>query len=164
MSPGSGRWSVYGAVMDTLHIGGAGELLVQYQLLKLGIDSARLTTDAGVDLVVYASATRAATTIQVKTKQKPLPAGGKGRPALGWTFPNSCPAQVLALARLDKDRVWLFTLDEARRLAQQHSPNDRRQIYWYASPDTAQHEGIPRREADMDEYLLTVRAPRLFPG
>jgi len=33
--------------MNTQHIGAAGELLVQYQLLKLGIDSARLTTDAG---------------------------------------------------------------------------------------------------------------------
>jgi len=31
-----------------------GELIVQYQLLKMGIDSARMTTDAGVDLVVYA--------------------------------------------------------------------------------------------------------------
>lgn len=150
--------------MDTLHIGGAGELLVQYQLLKLGIDSARLTTDAGVDLVVYAPAARAATTVQVKTQRRPVPAGGKGRLALGWTFPNSCPAQVLALARLDKDRVWLFTLDETRRLAQQHSPKDRRQIYWYASSDTEQREGVPFREADMDEYLLTVRAPRLFPS
>ena len=33
--------------MTTQHIGAAGELLVQYRLLKLGIDSARLTTDAG---------------------------------------------------------------------------------------------------------------------
>ena len=32
-------------------------LLVQYQLLKMGIDSARMTTDAGVDLVVYAPGT-----------------------------------------------------------------------------------------------------------
>ena len=39
--------------MSTQHIGAAGELLVQYQLLKMGIDSARMTTDAGIDLVVY---------------------------------------------------------------------------------------------------------------
>jgi hypothetical protein len=39
--------------MSTQQIGAAGELLVQYQLLKMGIDSARMTTDAGVDLVVY---------------------------------------------------------------------------------------------------------------
>lgn len=36
--------------MSIQHIGAAGELLVQYQLLKLGIDSVRLTTDAGIDL------------------------------------------------------------------------------------------------------------------
>lgn len=30
---------------------------MQYQLLKMGIDSARMTTDAGVDLVVYAPGT-----------------------------------------------------------------------------------------------------------
>ncbi|MGV0872113.1 hypothetical protein [Mycolicibacterium sp. XJ879] len=32
--------------LGTQAIGAAGELLVQYQLLKLGIDSARLTTDS----------------------------------------------------------------------------------------------------------------------
>ena len=39
--------------LGTQAIGAAGELLVQYQLLKLGIDSARLTTDSGIDLVMY---------------------------------------------------------------------------------------------------------------
>lgn len=39
--------------LSTLHIGAAGELLVQFKLLKYGIDSARMTTDAGVDLVAY---------------------------------------------------------------------------------------------------------------
>jgi hypothetical protein len=52
--------------MNTQHIGAAGELLVQYQLVKLGIDSARLTTDAGVDLVVYAPGDQSARTVQVK--------------------------------------------------------------------------------------------------
>jgi len=40
-------------VLPTQHIGAAGELLVQYKLLKHGIDSARLTTDSGIDLVAY---------------------------------------------------------------------------------------------------------------
>jgi hypothetical protein len=57
--------------VTTHHIGAAGELLVQYRLLKLGIDSARLTTDAGVDLVVYSPATGRATTVQVKTVLAP---------------------------------------------------------------------------------------------
>jgi hypothetical protein len=33
-------------------IGAAGELFVQYQLIKSGIDSARLTTDSGIDLYI----------------------------------------------------------------------------------------------------------------
>lgn len=34
-------------------IGAAGEALLGYKLLKHEIDSARMTTDAGVDLVMY---------------------------------------------------------------------------------------------------------------
>jgi hypothetical protein len=64
--------------MSTLHIGAAGELLVQYQLLKMGIDSARMTTDAGIDLVVYAPGDRSASTVQVKTNVAAKPAGGRG--------------------------------------------------------------------------------------
>ena len=55
--------------METAAIGTAGELLVQYKLLKYGIDSARLTVDAGIDLVMYVPGHHAAT-IQVKTKKK----------------------------------------------------------------------------------------------
>lgn len=45
---------VVGGRVTSQHIGAAGELLVQYQLVRLGIDSARMTTDSGIDLVVYA--------------------------------------------------------------------------------------------------------------
>ena len=71
--------------MSTQHIGAAGELLVQYQLLKMGIDSA-LTTDAGVDLVVYAPRDGSAFTVQVKTNVRQ--AIGWARPAIaGLVFP-----------------------------------------------------------------------------
>jgi hypothetical protein len=96
--------------MSAQHIGAAGELLLQYQLLKLAIDSARMTTDAGIDLVVYAPGDGRATTVQVKANLGPRPAGGKGPPSRGWDFPHSCPAQLLALVARDTDRVWLFTL------------------------------------------------------
>ena len=78
--------------MSTQHIGAAGELLVQYKLLKLGIDSARLTTDAGIDLVVYAPVSAEATTVQVKSNLAPKPAGGKGQLSRSWDFPHACPA------------------------------------------------------------------------
>lgn len=57
--------------LGTQAIGAAGELLVQYQLLKLGIDSARLTTDSGIDLVMYVPGHHTAATIQVKANVAP---------------------------------------------------------------------------------------------
>jgi hypothetical protein len=85
---------------------------VQYRLLKVGIDSARLTTDAGIDLVVYAPDSAEATTVQVKTNLTAKPAGGRGQLSRGWDFAHACPAQLLALVALDSDCVWLFTMAE----------------------------------------------------
>ena len=42
--------------LKTAQIGRCGELFVQYQLLLRGIESAPMSTDAGVDLVAYAPA------------------------------------------------------------------------------------------------------------
>lgn len=149
--------------MGTQHIGAAGELLVQYQLLKFGIDSARLTTDAGIDLVVYAPGTAAATTVQVKANLAPKPAGGTGQLTRGWDFPHTCPAQLLALVALDADLVWLFTMTEALDLAQQHSPKGIRKLYWFVQESTGGASGA-RQQTDMDNFLLAHRAQKLFPA
>jgi hypothetical protein len=148
--------------VTTQHTGAAGELLVQYRLLKIGIDSARLTTDAGIDLVVYAPGCAEATTVQVKANLSAKRAGGKGQMSRGWDFPHACPAQLLALVALDSDRVWLFTLAEARELAQQHSPNGIRKLYWFVDLPTGGAVGA-RYENEMTEYLIEHRAPELFP-
>jgi hypothetical protein len=149
--------------VTTQHIGAAGELLVQYRLLKLGVDSARLTTDAGIDLVVYSPGDGHATTVQVKTVREPTPAGGRGRLAVGWTFPHELRAELLAVALLSLDEVWLFTLDEARTIAQQHAATGGRRLYWYTDPDMPQRAGRPLKQTDMGDYLLERRAPTLFP-
>ncbi|GAB3046477.1 hypothetical protein GCM10027053_00050 [Intrasporangium mesophilum] len=149
--------------MNTQHIGAAGELLVQYQLLKSEIDSARMTTDAGIDLVVYAPRDRSASTVQVKTNVGPRPAGGRGPLVRGWYFPHLLPAQLLALVALDTDTVWLFTLKEARELAQQHSARRVRQLYWRLDAPAPGAES-PRHEGQMQEYLLSRRASQLFPS
>lgn len=148
--------------MTTQHIGAAGELLVQYRLLKMGIDSARLTTDSGIDLVVYSPATAHAITVQVKTVREPTPAGGRGKLAVGWNFPHDLRAQVLATVVLSEDAVWLFTMAEAQSLAQQHSDRDVRRLYWYSDPATVQVNGVPLRQADMAAHLLARSAPKLF--
>ena len=114
----------------TQQIGSAGELLVQYRLLKLGIDSARMTTDSGIDLVVYSPLRAEAVTVQVKTQTAPSPSGGKGALSVGFYFPDDLRAEILALALLSTDQVWLFTRDEARELAQQHNAKGNRQLYW----------------------------------
>lgn len=149
--------------MTTQHIGAAGELLVQYELLKLNIDSARLTTDSGIDLVVYSPGTAAATTVQVKTNLAAKPAGGKGQLSRGWKFPHTCPAQLLALVALDCDSVWLFTLAEARERAQQLSPMGIHNLYWFLVPPTGGAAG-GRHQDEMAPFLLKARAPLLFPG
>jgi hypothetical protein len=71
-----------------------------------------MTTDAGIDLVVYAPGDRSATTVQVKANLAPKPAGGRGPMSRGWYFPHDCPAQVIALVALDVHTVWLLPLDE----------------------------------------------------
>ena len=148
--------------MTTQHIGAAGELLVQYRFLKHDVDSARLTTDAGVDLVAYSPTDGQATTIQVKTVRQASPAGGRaGAPlAVGWWFPHATKAELLAFVLLETDDVWLFTLDEARDLAQQHNDRGQRQLYWYTDP-----ERVPRgarQRVDLDDFLFERRVSELF--
>ncbi len=149
--------------MGTLHIGAAGELLVQYRFLKHEIDSARLTTDFGIDLVAYAPTTGRAVTIQVKTGLRPKPSGGRGQPADDWTFPHTSPAELIAFVRLSTDSVWLFTIDEARVLAQQHHPNGNRHIYWYTNEAVAsQRRATSLTESDVEKYRFENRVEELF--
>jgi hypothetical protein len=80
----------------------------------------------------------------------------------GWFFPHDLRAEILAVALLSSDRVWLFTRDEARELAQEHSARGIRQIHWLAEP-AVRRDGSPRRAAlDMKEYLLESRVTELF--
>jgi hypothetical protein len=119
---------------STRHIGAAGELLVQYKLIKHGVDSARMTTDSGIDLVAYSNKGEKAYTIQIKTKKQPLWAGGKGKRALGWFLHNDSPADLIAAVNLETDQVWLFTKQEFRELAQQHSKKGNLQLVMYLDP------------------------------
>lgn len=147
----------------TQHIGAAGEMLVQYRLLKLGIDSARMTTDSGIDLVVYSPLRAEAVTVQVKTQTAPSPSGGKGALSVGFYFPDDLRAEILALALLSTDQVWLFTRDEARELAQQHNAKGNRQLYWYMQQRPARGLGqAPLHAGDVAHHLLERRTAALF--
>lgn len=150
-------------MLTTQHIGAAGELLVQYRLVKLGIDSARLTTDSGVDLVAYSPGANTAHTIQVKTQRAASPSGGKGALSVGFFFPHELRAEMLALTLLETDDVWIFTRDEARQLAQQNNARGMRQLYWYSEPRPPRAGSpAPLHAGDMKPYLLEHRAAFLF--
>ncbi len=83
-------------MLTTSQIGAAGVLLIQQRLLSRGIESAPMTTDDGIDLVVYSPWLKQALTVQVKTVRKRKPAGGRGKPTLDWRL-RSAPAPLADL-------------------------------------------------------------------
>jgi hypothetical protein len=121
--------------LTTQQIGRLGELLVQYELLRCGIDSAPLTTDAGIDLVAYAGEKKRSFTLQVKANLAPKPGGGKGAPALDWWVSEDCPAEMYAFVDLSTRRIWLLTREELASAAQQRS-GERQHLYMYTDSES----------------------------
>jgi len=147
--------------LNTQQIGKLGELLVQYKLLQHGIESAHLTTDAGIDLVAYSGSGKAAITIQVKTNLAAKPAGGKGALGLDWWFPENSPADVIALVDISKDRAWLFPLAEAAALAQQKS-NGNFHLYMYIDPEAKSRGDKRAHDHKFEDYLLERYVDTIF--
>lgn len=143
-------------------IGKCGELLVQYRLLLLGVESAPMSTDTGIDLVVYAPKQQSAITIQVKANLKAKPGGGRGKPALDWWVPEASPAQLVALVDLSTESVWLLTHAELLSHAQQRSSG---RVHFYMRTDA---HSVPRKDKlpshlhEFDHFLLSSRAHDIF--
>jgi hypothetical protein len=140
--------------LSTAQIGKSGELFVQYRLLLLGIESAPMCTDTGIDLVAYLPNSKSAITIQVKTNLKPKPGGGKGKLALDWWIPEDSPAEFIALVDLSSGNIWIFTHKDLLIHAQQHS-SGRAHIYMHTE-SLAKPLKLDRRshQSDFDEFLL----------
>ena len=120
-----------------------------------------MTSDAGIDLAACAPADAKAYTIQVKAREQPVRAGGKGKAALGWFLRNDSPADLVATVDLDKDRVWLFKTIEFRECAQQHSEKGIRQLYMYVDASVkTKHQRA--HVAQFDKFLLERRVQELF--
>lgn len=145
----------------TQQIGKLGELLVQYRLLEYSVESAHLTTDAGIDLVAYSSQSSGAKTIQVKANLKPKPGGGKGRAALDWWIPVASPADLFAFVDISTKNVWLFTRAELKTHAQQES-NGRFHLYMYTDENVKTRKNIPTRVSNFSSFLLEHRVSQLF--
>ena len=149
--------------LKTSQIGRCGELLVQYALLLRGIESAPMSTDSGVDLVVYAPKMIGPVTIQVKANFQPKPSGGKGKAALDWWVPDEFLAQLFALVDLSTHRVWMFRPTEIPSVAQQH-PKGKYHICMYTDPThTAKKRAdVSWKVYEFEKYLLPNRAHDLF--
>jgi len=148
--------------LSTQQIGKLGELLVQYRLLSIGVESAHLTTDSGIDLVAYSPSRTGAVTIQVKTNLKPKPGGGKGKLSLDWWVPDNSPAELFALVDLSEDRIWIFTRDEMRAKAQQQ-PEGRLHFYIYTDPNVKRRTDAPAASLqEFEGFLLENRIGKLF--
>ena len=143
-------------------IGKCGELLVQYQLLLRGIESAPMSTDTGIDLVTFSPYAPAPVTVQVKTNLQAKPGGGKGKMALDWWVPSDTPANFVALVDLSSQSIWLMSPAELAAYAQQQ-PEGRRHIYMYTDSSAR-----PRRTDrlahvhEFEQFLLTNRVLSIY--
>lgn len=148
--------------LTTAQIGKAGEVLVQYRLLLLGVESAPMSTDTGVDLVVYSPYLGRAQTIQVKTNLRPKPSGGKGKLALDWWVAESVPAELVALVDLSTECTWLFQRKELFELAQQNS-SGRVHLYMYTDPSAQpKKSGRLSHMFEFERFKIANRAHELF--
>lgn len=148
--------------LSTQQIGKLGELLVQYRLLSIGVESAHLTTDSGIDLVAYSHSRKEAITIQVKTNLKPKPSGGKGKLALDWWVPDNSPAELFALVDVSENRIWVFTRDEMKAKAQQQ-PEGRLHFYIHIEQKVNRRKDAPAASLqDFEGFLLENRIGTLF--
>ena len=147
--------------LKATQIGRCGELLVQYELLLRGIESAPMSTDSGVDLVAYAPKMPSPATIQVKANLQPKPGGGKGKSALDWWIPDDGPAELVALVDLSTRRIWLFKAKEIPLIAQQH-PQGRHHLHMYTDPTHRPKTDRMSHVYEFEKYLLPNRARELF--
>ena len=147
--------------LTTQQIGRCGELLVQYILLKHGIESAPLTTDTGIDLVAYP---RTATstwpvdrpaTIQVKTSTH----RGTTEKWIEWNFPDSCPADYVATVDIERNKLWLFKFADFKVVAKRAGRGQLR--LWWSLPEY-ESERSARKEEQFKEYEMDAAIPKVF--
>jgi len=147
--------------MNNQQISRCGELLIQYKLLLLGIESSQMKTGSGIDLVAYSARNRRAYTIQVKTNEKPTPSGEKGKMKLGWWVPDDCPADLVAFVDLSTRSVWLFSTGEIPRYSQKRY-RGRHNFYFDVDPAVDPRSGQLSHQVQFEDFTVEKRAPVFF--
>lgn len=147
--------------MNHQQISRCGELLLQYKLLLLGIESSRMKTTTGIDLVAYSSRNRRALTIQVKTNEKPTPSSENGKLILGWWVPDDCPADLVAFVDLSTNSIWLFSRGEIPKYAQKRY-RGRQNFYFNVDPRADQQASPPSHLVQFEDFTIEKRAQVFF--
>ena len=148
--------------LATQQIGKCGELLVQYILLKHGVESAPLTTDPGIDLVAFPNVKaspeerRKPLTIQVKTSRHLGTAGDKW---LEWQIPEDCPADYIAAVDFHRDKFWLIATEEFKQVARR-SARGRLRLWW--SLPGYESTRAERKEEQFNDYEMKAVIPKVF--
>ena len=146
---------------DSLIIGRCGELLVQQRLLKFQIDSAMLSTDRGIDLLAL-STERRSISIQVRSKWKSTPSGGRGRPALDWWAAHSSQVDWYAFVDLARDKIWLMTMYDVKIHDQQPNNPSRHHICMITDGEPVNAARKTRSEVDFEPFLFEKQVKNLW--
>ncbi len=145
-------------------IGRCGKLLLQYALLKQGIETSQTTTDSGVDLVAYLSHRKKVITIQVKTNFKPKPVGGKGGLAFDWRVREEPKVDYYAFVDLESQGIWILSHRELADLAQRKPPGS--SLYHFVmkkdSNAKPRPDGKKSRLFEFEKYRLENRLQKIF--
>jgi hypothetical protein len=149
------------AEIKSAQIGQCGVLLLQFELLRKGIESAPMTTDSGVDLVAYSPSNGNAITIQVKTNLKPKPGGGRGKSAVDWRLSKNSPAKYVALVDLKSKRIWLLSHSEMASSAQQKK-GEKYHFYMYEDSGVKTRTGKAAHCCEFEHFLLKERIHEVF--
>jgi hypothetical protein len=147
--------------MNNHQIGRGGELLVQYKLIQMGIDSSPMKTGSGIDLVAYSTRNRKAFTILVKTNESPTQSGEKGKFLLGWWVPQDCPADLVAFVDLSSNSVWLFSSGEIPRYSQERY-RGRLRFSFFVDPIGKSKSGRLSHKTDFNQFIMERRASVFF--
>jgi len=152
------------AELTTQQTGRCGELLVQYMLLKYGVESAPLTTDPGIDLVAFPNVTAFPdkrgnpVTIQVKTSTHRSEASDPMCKWLLWEIKGDCRADYIATVDFERQKSWLIPTKEFIEKATHAGENFR--LLWYipgCEPARAK-----KREEKFKEYEMETAIPKVF--
>ena len=144
--------------LSTQQVGRCGEVLVQFELLKHGIDSAPMTTDVGIDLVALNPKTKDYVTIQVKTSSSYEDGTSRW---VDWNMRKTCIAEYVATVDLKRNKIWMFTKEKFEVISTRTGKESRR-LWWYIPGHRPKTSTLSRFEEHFKKDDIESVIPVLF--